>query len=165
VAGERIKGETDAAYRAFCRYRDLPSDSRTRRRAYHKHCEERGYEPGYENKHQPGNWNRWADDNNWKERARDWDISRSKDALREFILARNADIQRFIEHDFTIMKLSQQVARKIMIGISKDDRPDASTYRQAMMGYNTNREALKDLIGIGNEHANQTARRAESDSD
>tara|TARA_Y100000310_G_scaffold54727_1_gene50152 strand:+ start:7806 stop:8261 length:456 start_codon:yes stop_codon:yes gene_type:complete len=150
VAGERIKGESHAAYEAFQIFRDTDPKSRT----IDAVC---GYEVDGK-KRQRSVLGRWHKRHDWAGRAAQWDIERSRDALRAFILRRNGDLEKFIDDDFTIMKAAQQIVIKKTLKLSKQEDPNATEFRTTMLGYQVVREGLKDLIGIFNQEVENAAR-------
>ena len=171
MAGERIESETVAAYRAFCYYRDLPSDNRSTALAYIAFCANRkpkkGRKGGGNKKHAPGQWNRWHKKHDWKLRARRWDIEAADEALHEFFLAHTEELREFINVDFTLQKGSQKIAETLLTQMIKGQKLSVSpsAYRQTVMAYAETRKAIEDLIGIKNKHAEEQLERARADTD
>ena len=150
MAGERIKGETDLSYTYFEIYRDLDP----KQRSVEALC---AYEvQGKKRTHTV--FARWYRNHDWANRVNQWDIERSRSALRAFILRRNKDLEKFIDDDFTIMKAAQQIVIKKTLKLSKQEDPNATEFRTTMLGYQVVREGLKDLIGIFNQEVENAAR-------
>lgn len=86
-AWDRRPDETDAAWKAFCVYRDLGDE-----RSIAKALEATGRKPGNSR-----NWERWSSQYDWTERARAWDdsiIDRiRKDREKELIAMRKRHIE------------------------------------------------------------------------
>jgi len=152
VAGEQIKGESPLAYEYFKIFRDLPHNERNLRAL----C---GHE--VDNKKRTLHvFGRWHKKHDWAARVNQWDIDRSRDALRAFILLRNDDLKKFLDDDFTIMKAAQQIAIKKTLKLSKEEDPSATEFRTTMLGYQVVRDGLKDLIGIFDKETDDANNRA-----
>lgn len=140
MAGEQIKGETPLAYEYFQIFLSLPPKERSTPAL----C-------AYQvlGKKRTGTvFTRWHKKYDWENRANQWDIARSRDALRAFILRRNDDLEEEIDAQFTIMVAARQFVVKKMIKLNKEKDGSATEFRTTMLGYQVVRDGLKDLIGI-----------------
>lgn len=76
---ERMPGERDVAWGAFCSYRDMGT-SRTKSQAYRRYCEKTGKTPS---RQVPGHWYTWAERYDWEGRIRAWDNEIEREALEQ----------------------------------------------------------------------------------
>ena len=150
MAGERIPKESDVAYQYFEIFRDLPPNERSI-----ENTSSHTVEGKKRHRSLIGRWHKKYD---WADRVNRWDIERSREALKAFILRRNKDLEKFIEDDFTILKAAQQIVIKKTLKLSKQDDPSATEFRTTMLGYAAVREGLKDLIGIFDKEVEEAVR-------
>jgi len=140
VAGEQIKGESPLAYKYFQIFRDLsPTERNLRELCRHE-------VGGRKRTHKV--FDRWSSNHDWIHRVNQWDIARSRDALKAFILRRNDDLEEEIDAQFTIMVAARKFVVKKVLKLSKEKDGSATEFRTTMLGYSVVRDALKDLLGI-----------------
>lgn len=128
---ERQAGESEAAYRAFCAYRDL-GEARTVTVAF------RQSEGKPEAKQASGRWNRWVKDHSWQDRCLAWDRRTSavrQAAVEKVVAASGADWARrreeLYEQEHRLgLKLLDQAARLASLPVTAIERDEGGAIRR-----------------------------------
>lgn len=115
VPGERLKGESDKAFKAFAAYRDMEPHARSVLAVY-RHITGRAQAAAA-----PGTWQAWCAENHWVERAEEWDEYLDEQRRAEQVKAARAAAKRHAQlaEGLTtialgeVTKLANQVVRDL----------------------------------------------------
>jgi hypothetical protein len=117
---ERQQGESDRAYRAFQHYMNLPTSERSIARVA-LDLVHAGAKPVSNRRHRHGQFETWATQHSWVERAAAWDDELHRRKREAFLKANEEASERMALEAESIQQAALVTARAILQKITTDD--------------------------------------------